>query len=213
MKNKPIIVFDLDGVLFDSIELMREFNSARFVDIPRRELDELFTGNIYETIPNSPWPKREITEAQEEKRTADYVARKMSVPMYAGMKMLVEELARTHTLAVNTYARPERSRPLLAREGIMEYFDYIATYDPDMPKEDKTAKFKTIAARYGITMTDILFITDSLGDVRETAALGVPTIAVTWGLHERSFFEREPHPHLVAILDTVTELRDFLIEK
>lgn len=207
MKNK-LIVFDFDGVLFDSIELILTFNAKRFIDIPRAELIELFTGNIYETMRDCPWPKQISPEEEVNKRIEEYVALKLQAPMYAGMKELLRDIHVSHTLAINTYSRPDRSIPLLEREGIAALFDLIATYDPNNPElQTKIDKFKTIAEHYGIGMEDMLFVTDSLGDVREAAKLGIPTVAVTWGMHGRHFFEREPHPHLVAIVDTPEALK------
>ncbi len=49
-------------------------------------------------------------------------------------------------------------------------------------------------------------MTDTLGDVREADIAGIPTIAVTYGAHNRSYFEREKHENLIAIVDTVKEL-------
>ena len=209
--KKPIIVFDLDGVLFDSIGLLKQFNAAQFVEIPEKELLELFTGNIHETIKHSPLPKKIIAEDERQRLVDEYVERKLLVLMYPKIKELVEQLTTVYTLAINTYARPERSLPLLEREKIIKHFDYLGTYNPDGIAQTKIEKFKAIAKKYNIEMQDMLFITDSLGDVREVATLAVPTIAVTWGMHDRSFFEREAHPHLVAIVDTVEELKKRLL--
>ena len=56
----------------------------------------------------------------------------------------------------------------------------------------------------------MLFITDALGDLKDADIAGVPTIAVTWGVHNKSFFEKEKHINLIGIVDTVEELSNLI---
>ena len=67
-----------------------------------------------------------------------------------------------------------------------------------------------IKEKYNITRDDVLFVTDALGDIRDADTSDVPTIAVTWGVHDKTFFEREYHSNLIKIVDTVEELSDFI---
>lgn len=88
-------------------------------------------------------------------------------------------------------------------------FDFIATAELT---KNKTVKFKLIEEKYNVNSHNILFITDTLGDIKEADIAGIPTIAVTWGFHDKSFFEREKHSNLVIIVDTIKELEDFIKE-
>ncbi len=203
MKNK-LIVFDLDGVLFDSIELMHEYTAARFEHIPRQAIMELHTGDVdFSDIKSEKWIKKPETPEGIEARLQEYRDKKLSILMYPMMKELLHRLGEGATLVVNTSAATEASLPLLERERIDDLFSLVATRDLHASKAEK---FKLIGETFKTEPHEMLFITDSLGDVREAKHLNVPTIAVTWGVHDRSFFEREPHPHLVAIVDTVDEL-------
>jgi phosphoglycolate phosphatase-like HAD superfamily hydrolase len=69
-----------------------------------------------------------------------------------------------------------------------------------------------IKEKYGVDSGDMIFITDTLGDIREADHEGVPTIAVTWGIHDHEYFNREPHDNLIAIVDSVSDLKDKLID-
>ena len=71
-------------------------------------------------------------------------------------------------------------------------------------------KFNLIAEKYGVENKDMIFITDTLGDIREAEIAGVPTIAVTWGAHDISYFTREQHTNLVKIVDTPEELESWI---
>src|SRR5688572_7157302 len=138
--NKKVIIFDLDGVLFDSVELMHEITRDQYVDIPLEKILELHMGNIHtnEII----WEKKEQTDEQKEQFFRGYRKKKMELPMFEGMRDIVVDLSEQATLVVNTSARIESSVPLLERENIAHHFSYIATKEVH---ESKVEKFKIIA--------------------------------------------------------------------
>ena len=47
------------------------------------------------------------------------------------------------------------------------------------------AKIRQALAKYGTAKEDAWFIGDTTGDIREAKAVGIKTIAVTWGWHSR----------------------------
>ena len=109
---------------------------------------------------------------------------------------------------LNTNAYTRNTLPILEYSKTNHLFDFIATAELS---KSKIEKFKLIEDRYNENKKDVLFITDSLGDIKEADTAGVPTIAVTWGVHDRLFFESESHSNLIGIVDTVKELEDFIM--
>ena len=89
----------------------------------------------------------------------------------------------------------------------MKYFDFVATKEVS---NSKVEKFKIIEEKYGVTSQETLFITDTLGDVREADVAHVPTVAVTWGAHNRKYFTDEPHKNVIAIVDMVAKLKQII---
>ena len=45
-------------------------------------------------------------------------------------------------------------------------------------------KIKMVFAEHGTDASRCVFITDTLGDIREAEKMGVGALAVTWGFHE-----------------------------
>jgi phosphoglycolate phosphatase-like HAD superfamily hydrolase len=128
--------------------------------------------------------------------------------MYEGMFDLLEDLkTKGVSLSINTSASDANTFDLLKRLGIDTFFDHVVTRDFARSKVDK---FREIAKRYETDLSDFLFITDSLGDVKESAELNIPTIIVSWGVHDRSYFENLSYEHVMGIVDTVEELRDLI---
>ena len=49
----------------------------------------------------------------------------------------------------------------------------------------KVEKMKFLLGEYQLSAQDCIFITDTLGDIREAAHVSIQTIGVTWGFHDR----------------------------
>jgi len=207
---KKVIVFDMDGVLFDTTEVASKYMTEQFPDMPAEIQKELLSGNFHEQIQKykATLPPSTETDEAREVRQAAYAERKLQCSMYDGMHDLVTALhADGYTIAMNTSALERNCVPMIQKAGLSEAFDFIATHEVAKSKVDK---FTIMAERYGVESKDMLFITDTLGDIREAEIAGVPTIAVTWGAHDTSYFTREPHTNLVAIVDTVEELESWI---
>jgi phosphoglycolate phosphatase len=204
MKRK-IIVFDMDGVLFDSVAVTEQFLYDRYQGMTKEMQMEILCGNFHEELKKITIPKKELTEEAAEARRALHTENKSKVPMYEGAKELLEELHKEgYILALNTSAYAKNCLPLLERAGITALFDFLGTAEISKSKVDK---FKVIEEKYGFDNQHVLFVTDTLGDIREADIAAVPTVAVTWGAHDRSYFTREEHKNVVGIVDSFDELK------
>lgn len=210
MKQK-LIIFDLDGVLFDTPEHVNDFFLKKYPTLTREIMSEMLTGNFHEELEKMKKIHKPIEETPEEFeiRNKEYAMKKAKLPMYPGIEDLLENLhGRGYIITINTSALEKNCLPLLEYSDVSKYFDFIATKDISTSKVEK---FKIIKEKYGVSDEDMIFITDTLGDIREAEVANIPTIAVTWGAHNHSFFTREPHRNLVKIVDTVTELQNCLL--
>lgn len=146
---KKIIIFDLDGVLFDSIGLASASMAVSYPGLTAEMYRELLCGNIHEEIKKIILPKRQRTEEEEAECKLLYTKNKLEVPMYPGSKELLEELhAEGHTLVLNSSAYERNVRPLLEKSNTISLFDFLATAETSKSKLDK---FKIIEERYGLT--------------------------------------------------------------
>ena len=186
----------MDGVLFDSNELGQRSMAQQFPGLTPEMQREMLCGNFHDAIAQIKLPRLAETAEEREARKVRYARDKAEVAMYPGAKELLEDLhARGHLLVLNTSAIDRNCLPLLERRGITS----------------KVEKFKMVEEKYGVAAADMVFVTDTLGDLREADTAGVPTVAVTWGAHDRSFFEREEHSNLLDIVDTFPALETHLV--
>jgi len=49
----------------------------------------------------------------------------------------------------------------------------------------KTGRIRKLLEKYNISPQDVVYITDTLGDILEAKNCGIKSIAVTWGLDDR----------------------------
>jgi len=204
---KKVIIFDLDGVLFDSIGLSMRSMAESYPGFTEEMYRELFCGNIHEEIEKITLPSKQRTAEEESERRIFFAKQKLEVPMYSGASELLEWLhAQGHTLVLNSSAFEMNVHPLLEKAGIVSLFDFLATAEIS---KSKLEKFKIIEERYNLTEGDALFITDTLGDVREAELAHIPAIAVTWGVHDGSYFTRlKGSQYLISVVDTFEELKN-----
>lgn len=198
----------MDGVLFDSEAVAVQSLMYQYPGMTKEMQKEVLTGNFHEEIAKITILKIEETEEEKSDRQRKYAEDKAKSPMYDGIKELLTNLHKDgYTIAMNTSALDRNCIPLIEGAGITNFFDFIATAELS---RSKVEKFKIIKNKYGVEESNMLFVTDTLGDIREADLAGVPTVAVTWGAHDRSYFSREPHDNLIGIVDTVSELEAFI---
>jgi phosphoglycolate phosphatase len=206
--NKKVIIFDMDGVLFDTIPYAEKAYLEGHPGMTSKIYKSLHAGNFHEETKKYAHLKKEETEEEKDKRNIAYAEVKSKTPMFDGIEELLRNLhSLGFLLVLNTNAFDRNCLPLLEKSGIKNLFDLIATAEFS---KSKVEKFKLIEEKYNVNKEDLVFITDSLGDVKEANVAEIPTVVVTWGVHDNSFFDNEKYPNLILIVNTVEELSRFI---
>lgn len=208
--DKKIIIFDMDGVIFDTTEVGRDFFLKRHPGVTKEMYEEKYLEIYSKGSEKYSHLKIQKTKEEEEKEIFDYNKKKIKSPIFKGMDSLLRSFHNMGFLLVlNTNAFPNNCLPLLESANIKGLFDFITTAETS---KNKVEKFELIEDRYKARKKDYLFITDTVGDVKEANIAEIKTIAVTWGIHNKDIFEREKESNLIGIASTVEEL-DNLIKK
>ena len=202
------IIFDMDGVIFDTIPYARQDFMEMHPGLTADMYNQIHLGNYHEEAKKYAYLKVPETEDQREQRRIEYFKLKSGSKSFKGIKELLMKLHISgFILTLNTNAGDEGVLPLLKNNQLNNIFDFIAT---SRLTKDKVEKFKIITEKYGVNRKDILFITDALGDVRDADKADIPTVAVSWGVHNGNVFKAENHHNLLKIIDSVNDLDDFI---
>lgn len=178
MKTK-FILFDFDGVILDSYQIA--FTARKIVcpDITEEHYRQFFEGNIFEQVDSG-----EIHSklCQHDDFWEHYTPRlKQDGRLVSGMDAVIRTLTQEHDMIVVSSGQTSFIQDFLAEHGLATAFDRIMGNEIHQSKEEK---IKMVFAIYDTNASNCVFITDTLGDMREAAKIDVGAIGVTWGFHE-----------------------------
>jgi phosphoglycolate phosphatase len=178
-----LIVFDCDGVLFDS----RAANEAFYNDMlaafscppmSREELDFVHMHNVVDSVQHifRHYPRIEQGAVERYRAGIDYGRFLKYLNMEEGLVEFLEMARQRCRLAISTN-RTNTMRSLLAAYRLTDYFDMVVTAaDVKNPKPAPDALLAILAA-FDCRPEEALFIGDSILDQHHAAGCEVPFIA------------------------------------
>ncbi|MBX6422230.1 HAD family hydrolase [Thermosulfurimonas sp. F29] len=177
-----LLVFDCDGVLFDS----REANRAYYEDICRalgrgplseEELHYVHMHTAEESVKylfrNHP---EKLPAALEYHRNLPYEKFLRFMRMEPGLKEFLEWARPRFRLAISTNRTTTMGR-LLEIYGLKEYFDLVMTALRSPKPKPHPEALTVILNHFRVTPSEALYIGDSEVDLRLCRAVGVPLVA------------------------------------
>jgi HAD superfamily hydrolase (TIGR01509 family) len=203
-----LIVFDCDGVLFDSKEANRAYYNDLLDAFGRRpmsaaELDYVHMSNVNDSVAHifSKYPDQDISEVHRYRSSHDYTPYLDHMIMEPDLVDFLDFATKSgYHLAISTN-RTTTMGPLLAAYGLSDYFDKVVTaFDVANPKPAPDALFD-ILEHFGCRPEETLYIGDSSVDQLHAEAAGVELVAFrNDGLkaryHVKSFTEIKALPPL-----------------
>ncbi|HWQ59994.1 MAG TPA: HAD hydrolase-like protein [Candidatus Fimivivens sp.] len=189
------IIFDFDGVIHDTfcfhLEHLRTFFG---VTLTARELRDMSNGNIFESLP-------EQLKDADWGAYADHIGMSFSLlPLRAEIRDTIEALAADYSLHIITSASGKVVEDFLVGNGVRKRFGDVLGWEHD---RSKSVKFDSIFEKYDADPSGCVFVTDTLGDILEAREVGVRTIAIDTGFHDReTLLKGKPH----AIISNLEEL-------
>jgi pyrophosphatase PpaX len=210
-RRLPTILFDLDGTLIDSIELI--LNSARYAfeklerDCPP---DEEWLSGV--GIPLFTMFRR---YARDEADCADLIAAYREyqlvhhdrlIKSYDRVTETVEILKnRGHDIGIVTSKSEALALRGLAHVGLARHMDTIVGCDSSTRHKPDPEPVRIALHRLDVSPEHAIFVGDSVHDVLAGNAAGVHTAAALWGAFKRADLEPgEPNAWLESVSDLVT---------
>ncbi|OGC85064.1 hypothetical protein A3F55_02245 [Candidatus Adlerbacteria bacterium RIFCSPHIGHO2_12_FULL_53_18] len=167
---------------------------------------ERFEGNINE------WQASVNTHTDECRLDVDffehYVPKmEKQVTLVPSMGEVVATLAETYTLVIISSTITLPIERLLEKYNLRKYFTEVMGNDVH---KSKVEKIRMVFTKYSVAAQYCVFITDTLGDMREAEKSGIGALGVTWGFHTVETLQRGNPFRLVSDpADIVSAVKEY----
>lgn len=202
MKSLKLLIFDCDGVLFDSRLANREYynsilEKAGRAPLTEEELEYVHMHSLTECLEylfrNHPELKEKAYEMAQKTPYSEFFK---YMKMEVGLKDFLEWARERYYLSLLTN-RTTSTRPLLQFFGLEKYFHLIRTA-LEIPKSDPKA-LSYILSYFRVSPREALYIGDSKVDEALSHSCGVPLISF-----------KNPGLKAIKIVNDFYELKVFL---
>lgn len=194
---------DFDGVIADTWDIAHRVGQMFCARLTPALHRKQFEGNIYEADDSI----RQEDHGPECNHGLDWWG--AYVPMFEqegrpfpGALEAISRLADSYSLTVISSTISDPIRSFLERNSAQVYFDDVMGGDVN---PSKVEKIRMVLAKHGAEPKDCIFVTDTLGDIKEAAHHGIGAIACAWGFHTRETLQRGVP---FRIIESPTELVD-----
>jgi pyrophosphatase PpaX len=202
----PAVLFDLDGTLIDSIELL--LSSARHAfegwhrTVPTEA--EWIRGigtPLVEQLRAYAANEDEVTHLLERYRRFQRANHDRLTRCYDDVPQVVARLAASgHPLAVVTSKATPIANQSLSFVGLDRYFPVIVGFDDTTRHKPDPEPVRVALARLGVPAEHAAFVGDSPHDVHAGNAAGVVTVAALWGPFDRETLAAARPNHFISCL-------------
>lgn len=212
MASLKLVVFDCDGVMFDSKNANRVYyNHLREAfGRPPMDEDELEYVHMHHVMDSlrhlfRRYPE-DLERAEAYRQSLDYTPYLQYMTMEPDLLEFLDFLSPAYKTAISTN-RTSTMGPVLRMFALADRFDKVVTaFDVARPKPHPEA-LEQILAHFGCGVAEAVYIGDSMVDREHTAALGMRLIAfknpaLPAEYHVQSFMEITRLPIFAEIVKT-----------
>lgn len=201
--GKPVaVLFDLDGTLVDSIELlvasMEYAYEGRSLRPPLEEWLALIGTPLDKMLARWAKDADDVQLLRARYREHQLAKHDEMIKLYPGMVETVRTLhAAGHPLAVVTSKLEVGARRALKFAQIEDCFDVVVGIDHTERHKPEPEPVWHALERLGMPRERAMFVGDSTHDMEAGRAAGVTTVAVLWGPYTRAQLEPTAPDHFV----------------
>jgi len=192
------IAFDFGGVLVDTYEYHYQTYFRKYKDLTREMHKQLFDGNVLEL--------RDKLVVKDETLDISVILRDYLMQQRVTDEniSLIEKLKKQYMIFMITSRKDSFLKEFLLKQDLLKLFD--DTFGAEVHKK-KDFKFNLLLDKYHLRKDEVVFVTDTLGDILQANSFGIRSIAVDYGFHERERLEKgNPHCIISKLEDIVSVL-------
>lgn len=203
---KKSIFFDFDGVIADSFQTAFDIHKSVFTDMTKDDYRQILEGNVND------WGWADRLAAVGYNGGYDffdhYIPRmKEEVKLFNEMDELITRLTQEYKLFIISSAITKGIQEFLKKYSLADCFVEIMGNDIH---HSKVVKMNTIFSKHNLESKNCVFVTDTLGDMREAEQVDVQVIGVTWGFNKREQLEKGRYFRIVEqLIDLELAIADY----
>lgn len=206
MVSGKLVLFDVDGVIVDSFQLLYNNLSALMRQKLNKELTveqyrDFFRGNPLQEILKF-LGLRSLLHLHRDDLAAVFNGYQ-DCAVYAGMHEVIASVAKQHKVGIVTSSAGEVVKPKFVAEGLDQY---VLAYLGEEINTHKDKKIRLAMSEFGFEPANTWFITDTSGDLVEAHKTGVHTVAASWGFHPREWLAEQSPEHIVDTPQALSQL-------
>jgi phosphoglycolate phosphatase len=184
------VIFDFDGVIADTFEIAYGISTEIGYRVSKEEYRKMFDGNLF-SHPFITSENRRRFDARQAEMFKELVIHKHVIE---GLRKLKE----TYKLFIVTSNTEDALDMVFGNNAMHDIFDKVLGAQTHT---SKVKKFEMIFAEHSVA--ECVFVTDTVGDIKEAHEVGLRTIAVDYGFHERERLEKASPYKVVSSFDEV----------
>lgn len=201
-----LLLFDFDGVLVDSLDVYEKTvtDCLNAIGQPltrgREEFLELFEGNFYESLVEKGVDLEKFMTA-----SVDILSKVNYADMkpFDAIRPVLRKLKENHPLVVISSNDTPTINEALRLYDFERIFDDVLGSDFMLSKKEKILY---VIKKYSVTLSDIYYIGDTTGDIKEGKQAGVKTVGITWGWHGKVLMASSKPDYLLDNPDDLLQL-------
>jgi HAD superfamily hydrolase (TIGR01509 family) len=180
MKRVRAVVFDCDGVMFDSMKANEAYYNHILThfgkpEMNKEECDYVHMNTAEQSVTYLFRRDPKLEDALAYRRDMSYLPFIPVMEMEPYLKEFLEYLRPTYKTAISTN-RSDTMGPVLKEHGLEGYFDLVVScLDVKHPKPDPESLIK-ILDHFGLSPEEAIYIGDSQIDEMAANAAGVPLV-------------------------------------
>lgn len=193
MDMKKLLIFDYDGVIVDSLDVIwecfdktnKKYNFFTFKN--KKELTKMWDQNLFELVSKMGVSSSDFVKFHKEWVDVG-IPNNKKVKTFVGLKSVIKKLSKNNCLAIISSNDYRLISDFLKRNDLFNCFNLILGAEKS---KSKISKLKIVLKESKISKNKTYFITDTIGDLKELRGFGIKTVAVTWGFHDKKKLEKE----------------------
>ncbi len=210
-KNHLLLLFDFDGVIADSMGLVRVFYNKihKKYNLPyaytEQDISKLFYKNVYEGLADAGLPTNKARAFLDDMKKMTFENETLYEPFEG-----IEDVLRTlhndnHLMGIISSNHTTIIETFLKKHNLASIFNHLHGAEE---KTSKVEKIKQSMNSLRFEEKNTYYIGDTVGDIKEGKEAKVHTVGVSWGYHKKEDLQNAKPTFLFTKPAQLLELSD-----